>query len=94
MPNHAHVLLRPNRGIKLEKIIHSLKSFTATESNKVLGRSGAFWMREAFDRFIRDADHFARAFKYIENNPVKAGLCERPEDWEFGSAYARKMKNK
>ena len=89
MPNHIHVLLRQVSGFKLEKIIHSLKSFTAQESNKVLGREGKFWMREAFDRYIRDEEHFGRALRYIENNPVKAKLCVRPEDWEFSSAWDR-----
>lgn len=89
MPNHIHLLLRPSPGIQLEKIIHSLKSFTGLEANRLLGRKGRFWMREAFDRYIRDDDHFARAFRYIENNPVKAGLCESPEMWEFGRAFGR-----
>lgn len=90
MPNHAHVLLRPNEGQKLEKITHSIKSFTASVANKLLGRQGPFWMRESFDRYIRDAEHFARVFRYIENNPVKARLCDKPEDWEFSSAWVRR----
>jgi putative transposase len=44
-------------------------------------------MREYFDRYIRDYEHFEKTFRYIENNPVKAGFCEKPEDWEFSSAY-------
>lgn len=90
MPNHAHVMLRPNEGQKLERITHSIKSFTASKANELLGRKGPFWMREAFDRYIRDGAHFARVFRYIENNPVKAGLCPRPEDWEFSSAWDRR----
>ena len=86
MPNHAHFMIRPNEGQRLEKIMHSIKSFSASEANKVLSRKGAFWMREAFDRYIRDGNHYARVRRYIENNPVKAKLCRRPEDWEFSSA--------
>ena len=89
MPNHIHLLLKPLNEWELEKILHSFKSFTASESNKVLSRSGKFWMREAFDRYIRDAKHFETGFRYIENNPVKAGFCEKPSDWEFSSAYKR-----
>ena len=90
MPNHIHILLRPLPGIHLHKIIHSLKSFTAHEANKILGRTGAFWMREYFDRYIRDEEHFQKAVRYIERNPVKAGLCKEPADWEFSSAAERK----
>jgi REP element-mobilizing transposase RayT len=93
MPNHIHFLLKPLNGRALEDIMHSLKSFTALEANKVLKRSGKFWMRGYFDRYIRDREHFEKAFRYIENNPVKAGLCKRPEDWQFNSAYLRKKIN-
>lgn len=89
MPNHVHVLLRPLLGKPLDKIIHSLKSFTAHKANKILGRQGRFWMREYFDRYIRDFDHFQKAVRYIEKNPVKAGLCQEPADWPFSSASER-----
>ena len=46
-------------------------------------------MPDYFDRYIRDEKHFASAITYIENNPVKAGLCRRPEDWAFSSAWFR-----
>jgi len=87
MPNHIHLLLRPINDWSLSKILHSFKSFTASEASKVLGRKGRFWMREYFDRYIRDAEHFEKAFRYIENNPVKAGLCEEPSEWKYSSAF-------
>jgi putative DNA methylase len=87
MPNHIHLLLRQARGHALEKIVHSFKSYTALEANRLLGRNGPFWLREVFDRYIRDEEHFARTVRYIEKNPVKAGLCEAPEQWEFSSAW-------
>jgi REP element-mobilizing transposase RayT len=87
MPNHLHCLLKPLEGNALDKIIHSLKSFTAHEVNHVLNREGKFWMRDYFDRYIRDEEHFQKAIRYIEMNPVKAGFCEKPEDWEFSSAW-------
>ena len=88
MPNHVHTLLRPQPGFSLAQIAHSFNSYTALKANRVLNREGPFWMREPFDRYIRDADHFNRTVRYIENNPVKAGLCVRPEDWEFSSAWS------
>jgi len=87
MPNHIHLLFRPINDWSLSRILQSFKSFTALEANKILGREGKFWMREYFDRYIRDTEHFEKSFRYIENNPVKAGLCEKPSDWEFSSAY-------
>jgi putative transposase len=90
MPNHAHMLLTPFAGQELSAILHSLKSYTANEANKLAGRSGQFWQPESFDRWVRDANHFANVIAYIENNPVKAHLCEKPEDWPFSSAWFRK----
>jgi len=88
MPNHIHILLRPMEGYSLASIIHSIKSYTANRANKILGRSGAFWAPEYYDRYIRDASHFANTVKYIHTNPVKARLCSTTEEWPFGCARA------
>lgn len=87
MPNHGHILISPIIGNRLSDIMHSIKSFTAHEANRVLGRRGPFWAKEYFDRYIRNQKHFANTVKYIEENPVKARLCKLPEDWRYGSAY-------
>jgi putative DNA methylase len=86
MPNHVHVLVTPFYGNSLSSLVHAWKSFTAKAANRLLGRKGAFWFEEYFDRAIRDDRHFARAVAYIENNPVQAGLCAQAADWPFGSA--------
>jgi len=70
--------------------MHSIKSFTSSEANKMLNRSGRFWQKEYFDRYIRNARQFMKTIAYIENNPVKTNLCHRPEDWPFSSAWFRK----
>lgn len=90
MPNHVHLLCTPLSGHLLAEIMHSIKSFTSSEANKMLGRKGRFWQKEYFDRYIRNARQFVRTVTYIENNPVKANLCDRAEDWAFGSAAFRK----
>ncbi len=89
MPNHAHILLRPLLNVQLSKILHSIKSYTAHEANKLLGRTGQFWQHESFDRYIRNNEHFVNVIKYIERNPVKARLCDEPSGWEFSSANRR-----
>ena len=89
MPNHVHTLFTAKPGFELGKIAHSWKSFTATECNRVLNRSGIFWQREPFDRYVRDKQHFMNTVRYIENNPVKASLCFEPTEWRWSSAYFR-----
>lgn len=85
MPNHVHVLLQ-TIAQPLSKILHSWKAWTSLQANRILKRSEPFWQREYFDRFIRDENHFQRAVRYIEANPVKAGLVKAPEDWKWSSA--------
>ena len=89
MPNHVHVLLTPNSAWSLSRIMKSLKSYTSHEANKILDRRGRFWMEDYFDRYIRDHRHFTNAIAYIENNPVKAGVCDQASDWMFSSAWFR-----
>lgn len=86
MSNHVHVLLIPMNGYSLSSIMHSLKSYTSNQANRILGRTGSFWSVEYFDRYIRNSEHYVSTVRYIHNNPVKAGLCVKPEDWEFGCA--------
>ena len=89
MPNHVHTLFTPKSGNKMSSIVHTWKSFTAHECNKLLDRSGKFWEREPFDRYIRNKRHFNNTVTYIEDNPVKVGLCARAADWQWSSARRR-----
>ncbi|MDJ0838515.1 MAG: transposase [Acidobacteriota bacterium] len=89
MPNHVHVLITQLPGFSLSSILHSWQSFTAKKANRILGRSGGFWARGNFDRFIRDKRHFDYAVAYIERNPVMAKLCRAPADWPYSSASMR-----
>jgi putative transposase len=91
MPNHVHLLMETSDAHPLPKVVQSWKSFTAKQANAILGRTGTFWDRDYFDRFIRDDGHLAAVTRYIEDNPVKAGLVGRAEEWAWGSAQRRGM---
>jgi len=91
MPNHVHVMIETFETFGLPALLYSWKSYTAKEINKLLGRRGQFWFDEFRDRFIRDERHFQTSVAYIENNPVKAGLCRMPEEWTFSSARVREL---
>ena len=91
MPNHVHTLFTPLVGRALSAILHSWKSYTAHEANRLLGRQGPFWQEDYYDRFVRDVVHFHRAVSYIENNPVSAGLCDSPAAWPWSSACLREV---
>jgi 1-hydroxy-2-methyl-2-(E)-butenyl 4-diphosphate synthase len=83
MPNHVHVVVRTYAGEELEKTLHSWKSFTAHEINKLRGERGSVWQKESYDHLIRDGDDLRNQVLYVLNNPRRlAG--DRP--W-VGCAY-------
>src|SRR5258706_5390153 len=85
MSNHVHVLLLPK--ISPSKLLQALKGATAREANRVLGRTGeTFWQAESYDHWVRDESEWKRIVAYIENNPVRAGLVARAEDYAWSSA--------
>jgi REP element-mobilizing transposase RayT len=79
MPNHVHAVFAPLHGHDLADILHSWKSFTSKEANKLQGTTGQFWEREYFDRLIRNVSELERTVRYVVENPVKAGL----KDWKW-----------
>ena len=90
MPNHVHSLFEMIAGYSLGGILHSLRSYTAKEANRILGRTGRFWDDDYFDRYIRDENHLQNAIDYIEQNPVKAGLVTGAAQWKYSSARRRR----
>jgi putative transposase len=85
MPNHVHVLWTPR--VPLERITRRLKGYTSLHANRILDRAGQrFWQEESFDHWVRNEHQFDQIADYIENNPVKARLVSKPEDWPWSSA--------
>ena len=71
-------------------MLQSVKGFTARQANLILGRTGErFWQAESYDRWVRNEAEFDRISRYIEENPVKAGLVSSAEEYQWSSAYAR-----
>ena len=88
MPNHVHAVLKPlnredGKAYPLPSILRSLKGYTARKANAILGRTGAFWQSESYDRVIRDDEDLIHMIEYVLDNPVKAGLVSRWEDWPW-----------
>ena len=85
MPNHVHDVIEVFEGHPLGNVVNSWKSFTANKVNTLLGREGRFWYPDYFDRYIRDEQHLENVVKYIEQNPVKAGLVVDARAWPYSS---------
>lgn len=105
MPSHLHWVFRPRNDwidslanvnddrTPREMITQSINGYTAHQCNRLLGRRGAFWQGEAYDHVVRNDDELLRIIQYIENNPVKAGLVARAEDWIWSSAADRRTRS-
>jgi len=86
MPNHVHVLAIPS--VAAARWLGPLKGSTAREANRILRRAGErFWQDESYDHLVRDGE-FERIRRYIEWNPVVAGLARAPEEFPWSSATA------
>ncbi len=84
MANHVHMLVTPR--VRSADWLRSLKGFTAHEALRMLRLSGTpFWQDESYDHLVRDGG-FERIRRYIENNPVKAGLVTAPEEFPYSTA--------
>ncbi|RMH11774.1 MAG: hypothetical protein D6698_15920 [Gammaproteobacteria bacterium] len=97
MSNHVHLLIDASGYLPayaanhqgktavypLADTIRLLKGRTARFCDQALGRSGAFWHHESYDHVVRDEGELLRIMWYILNNPVKAGLVARWQDWPF-----------
>ena len=79
MPNHVHLVLQPLEGCELSKVLHGLKSWTAHEINRVLGRSGELWQAESYDHLVRDADDLRHQTEYAFENAQRVGW----ENWQW-----------
>jgi putative transposase len=84
MPNHVHLLMAPLA--PMAAITKAIKGSTARQANLILGRTGEyFWQDESFDHWIRDEGEFSKIKRYIERNPVAAGLVGEESKWPWSS---------
>ena len=82
MPEHVHLLLsEPER----ETLAEALKSLKQGVSRRLIGDAEHFWQKRYYDFNIRTYPQFMEKLRYSHRNPVKRGLCERPEDWQWSS---------
>ena len=85
MPNHFHVVVELWT-ITLGELTKAWKGASACRINRILARAGQLWQEDYWDRYIRDEEHFRKARRYIEANPVKAGLVNMSAEWRRSSA--------
>lgn len=88
MPNHWHLLVEAPTG---KTLIRMLQRFTSTHARTLRRKqenqgTGAVYQSRYRAHAVQKNESFLRVQKYIEQNPVKAGLCQTPKDWRWSSA--------
>ena len=86
MPDHWHGLLELVEPGSLSRAINRFKSISANTTNRCLDRHGPVWARAFHDRALRRVDDIAKAHQYIVENPVRAGLCTRSDDYAYAGS--------
>jgi putative transposase len=93
MPNHVHILMTVPGAVSTEQAMQLIKGGFSFRANKELGYRGEVWQRGFSDVRISDERSFQQHREYIENNPVRAGLANSPEEYPSGSAYLKRQKH-
>jgi putative transposase len=91
MPSHWHALFALRERWTLPRFMHSLMSHVAAETNSYLILHGSTWQDSYYETRVRTARQFRYVAYYIEQNPVKAEMVVRPENWEASSAARRDL---
>jgi hypothetical protein len=64
-------------------LLHSIKSFSAHQINKIEKKAGAVWERERFDRYVRSDRDLREKFRYILRNPWDSGVAGQNEHYPW-----------
>jgi REP element-mobilizing transposase RayT len=87
MPDHVHIVFTPlvanQVTFSLASITKAIKGASAHLINRQLGRGGQVWQEESFDRVLRSSEKLREKIEYIVNNPVRAGIVGRVEDYPW-----------
>jgi putative transposase len=83
MPDHAHLfVVLPQEGITLVQWMHALRTLLGKKL-LTLGFQKPHWQEGFFDHVLRSGESYSQKWDYVRMNPVRAGLCAKPEDWPY-----------
>jgi REP-associated tyrosine transposase len=82
MPDHIHFIAEL-KSASLVKLMHSLKSYTANEINRVLGQNGHVWESQYYERGIKDESSLNSLIRYCLENPVRNGIVSDFREYRF-----------
>jgi len=87
MPNHVHHVIVPGSEASLAALFSKAHRQYTRHINFREGWRGHLW-QERFHSFVMDEHYLMATVRYVELNPVRAGLCRYPHEWPWSSARA------
>ena len=91
MTNHVHMLVTPASRESLGKALHWSGTVFVQQVNVRHGRTGSRLEGRYKARAIEDEAHFVACMRYIEQNPVRAGMVASPQDYRWSSYHANAL---
>jgi putative transposase len=83
MPDHIHLFVAlPPTEVTLPKWVQMLRTVLGKQLLR-LGVQKPHWQEGFFDHVLRSSESYSEKWDYVRLNPVRAGLCEEPEDWPY-----------
>jgi putative transposase len=87
MGNHFHFIIRPESGESLSSIMQWILSVFAMAYNRLYHLTGHVWGCRFFSRILSTRGMFIETFRYINENPVRAGQVTDPRYWRYGGLW-------
>jgi len=85
MVNHVHFIAVPSSADSLSKTLRQANTFYSAYFNRKMEQTGHLWQGRYYS-CVLDEPHLVTAVRYVENNPVRAGLVSKAEDYLWSSA--------
>ena len=83
--DHIHIAVVP-QGRKIPEIVKGIKGCTARKINDLMNRKGKLWQKGYRDFVMDNIEAINQKLRYIEENPVRAGLAKDVKNYPFSSA--------
>ena len=87
MPDHFHLAIQPSPDTTISQIMKHVKGNFARKYNYIRKGKNSIWQKSYYEKAIRGEAQLMNKIIYMHNNPIKDGLVEKPEDYEFSSYH-------
>ena len=88
MSNHVHLLLSSHSGKACGELMRRVAQLHSQYMNRTHGRSGSLWEGRYRSCLVQEEEYVLACYRYIDSNPVRAGMCSDPTDYEWSSCRA------